>query len=516
MTLRGQPALFWAGCAAIVAGAILHVPMLAMGYGMGGGAVGIRLVGMPMDGWMTAGMALIALGLPLALVGAMPRRIVHADDLGNTVYEAADDAPLTSRHALVVGVLLLGLIIDTMKPATLGFVLPGVRDEYGIDADTAALLPFVALTGTTVGSLLWGWLADICGRRTSILLSTVLFVATSLCGAMPDFSWNLVMCFAMGASAGGMLPVVYALLAEIMPPRHRSWVLVLIGGVGSVGGYLAASGAAWLLEPLFGWRSLWLLGMPTGLLLLALARWIPESPRFLLAQGRKAELDRLVRDFRFIARTIAPDAADAVAVTKPRRRLGGALVLTALGWSVVTFGLLLWLPSDLRARGFDPAVASAMLASSALIALPTVVAAALLYSRWSSKGTVVLLVLLMLAGLGGALLPASTLSSAAALTAVIALLVVGSNGLIAVLLPYTAENYPLGIRGRATGLVAGSSKFGGMAVQGLALFGLVPTLAGAAPLLIVPVAVSALLVSAWGRESRGRSLRDLEGQAIRS
>ena len=54
------------------------------------------------------------------------------------------------------------------------------------------------------------------------------------------------------------------------------------------------------------------------------------------------------------------------------------------------------------------------------------------------------------------------------------MLIVGTNGMIAVLLPYAAENYPLGIRGRATGLVAGASKFGGVAVQGFALLGLHP------------------------------------------
>ena len=75
---------------------------------------------------------------------------------------------------------------------------------------------------------------------------------------MPLFQLNLLMCFLMGCSAGGMLPVVYTLLAEIMPPRHRSWVLVLVGGTGLVGGYLAASGAAHAFEPVFGWRVLWL------------------------------------------------------------------------------------------------------------------------------------------------------------------------------------------------------------------------------------------------------------------
>ena len=41
--------------------------------------------------------------------------------------------------------------------------------------------------------------------------------------------------------------------------------------------------------PTFSWRILWLLGAPTGVLMVLLNRWIPESPRYLLASGREAE-----------------------------------------------------------------------------------------------------------------------------------------------------------------------------------------------------------------------------------
>jgi putative MFS transporter len=501
--------LFWAGCAAISAGVLLHLPMLAMAHTMGN-----HLSGMPMDGWMYLGMALIGIGVPASIIGALPSRRPAHDASAGTSFEAPDDTPLTRSHAAVLVVLTLGLIIDTMKPATLGFVLPGMRGEYGIAKSTGALLPFVALTGTTVGSFLWGWLADIYGRRVSILLSTILFVSTSICGAMPAFGWNLVMCFLMGCSAGGMLPVVYTLLAEVMPPRHRSWVLVLVGGTGLVGGYLAASGAAHLLEPVFGWRSLWLQGFPTGLLLLALARWIPESPRFLHERGMHAELEMMAKRFGIVsrARPSAPPA-DAAPAAAHHRQLTLALVVTALSWSFVNFGLLLWLPSDLRDRGFSAEIASGIIASSALVALPTIMIAALLYSRWSSKRTLIGTVLLTMAGLAGALLPAATLAWPPLLIAVIALLVVGTNGLIAVLLPYAAENYALGVRGRATGLIAGSSKFGGVAVQLAAFGGIIPTLGGAAFALILPMGASALLIAHAGRETRGRSLRELEATA---
>lgn len=499
--------LFWAGCAAIAIGVLLHLPMLAMAHRMGN-----HLSGMPMDAPMYAGMALIGLGVPAAIVGALPRNRPRHDASAGTSFEAPDSTPLTRAHAAVLLVLTLGLVIDTMKPATLGFVLPGMRGEYGIAKHTAALLPFVALAGTTVGSFLWGWLADVYGRRVSILLSTILFVSTSICGAMPAFEWNLVMCFLMGCSAGGMLPVVYTLLAEIMPPRHRSWVLVLIGGTGLVGGYLAASAAAHAFEPVFGWRSLWLQGFPTGLLLLALARWIPESPRFLAERGMEAELADMARRFGIVPRPRVEAPADAAPAAAHHRQLTAALVLTALAWSFVNFGLLLWLPSDLQERGFSASLASGIIASSALVALPTIVVAALLYSRWSSKWTLVGTVLLTLAGLAGALIPAATLAWPPLLVAVIALLVIGTNGLIAVLLPYAAENYALGVRGRATGLIAGASKFGGVAVQLAAFAGLIPTLGGAALVLLAPTALSAAMIARAGRETRGRSLRELEAQ----
>ena len=130
-------------------------------------------------------------------------------------------------------------------------------------------------------------IADIYGHKATILLSAVMFIGTSVCGTMPSLAWNVGMCFMMGVAAGGMLPVTYALLAEMMPNKHRGWSLVLVGGLGAVGGYFAASGCSALLQPIFGWRILWLLNLPTGLVLVLLSGFIPESAKFLIARGRR-------------------------------------------------------------------------------------------------------------------------------------------------------------------------------------------------------------------------------------
>ena len=498
--------IFWAGCLALSLGVALHLPMyfqsLAHGHRMAGA----------FDLWMALGMALIGAGGAAAFFGALPESgLARREAPPGLSYEPPDTMRLGRSHYLMLVILIAGLVIDVMKPATLGFVLPGLAAEYGIERSTAAFLPLVALTGTVVGSFLWGWFADIYGRRVSIVLATIVFIGTSVCGAMPAFPLNLLMCFMMGASAGGMLPVVYTLLTELMPARSRSWVIVLVGGLGAVGGWLAAGLGATLLEPLFGWRALWLQGFPTGLLLLLLARFIPESPEFLLAQRRSDELAELERRFGIrAARPPAEPEGSAPAAHHDHRRVTIALVVAGLAWSFVNFGRLLWLPSDLQARGYSPGLANGIIASSALIALPTVGIAAFLYSRWSSKWTLVGALLLTALSLAATLLADLISGSAGLMVAIVAALIIGSNAVLAVLLPYAAENYRLGVRGRGTGTVAAASKLGGVAVQGWALIGFVPAFGLAAVALIAPIAFAAVLVGIAGPETRGRALRELE------
>jgi putative MFS transporter len=180
---------------------------------------GYILAGMPMEPGMLLGMAAIVVGAGLAAFGLLPKSAPEQQSLPIDVIAPLENAPLTAAHWRVAGLLALALVIDIMKPASLGFVTPGMRTEYHVSAGLVSWLPFAALAGTVVGSCLWGVMADIYGRRASIVLSSVLFVGTSICGAMPDFWWNVAMCFMMGAAAGGMLPVAYAQLAAKKPPR---------------------------------------------------------------------------------------------------------------------------------------------------------------------------------------------------------------------------------------------------------------------------------------------------------
>jgi putative MFS transporter len=512
---------FWCGSVMVTIGVALHLPMFWMGR-----KTGYRLVGMPMDNGMLIGMGLIILGVIAAAYGLLPRRQPERVVYGSIT--APEDAPLTKAHWVQIALVGVALAIDVMKAATLGFVTPGMRNEYGLGAASIAVLPLVALMGTTVGSVIWGALADIYGRRASILLAAVLFVGTSICGAMPSFSWNVFMCFMMGLAAGGMLPVANALLAEIMPTKHRGWCLVLLGGIGTIGGYFATSELSALLQPHFGWRIMWLLGFPTGLILIALSPLLPESARFLLEMGRFEEARETLARYGAVITADQRVAATSDIVAKnnpvgqqssipvksgPRFGLSAALTLAALAWGFVNFGVLLWLPASLIAEGRSVGLTSALIAQSALIAVPTVAVATYLYSLWSTKRVLILAIGITTLGLLATLLRNNrTLPFLSNPLVSVSLLIVGTSAVISILMPYAAESFPVRQRGRATGWVAGCSKIGGVMAQGLAALALVPAFGVAAGAIAIPTVASLLLITAFGHETRGRDLRDLEAE----
>jgi putative MFS transporter len=519
--LKGRASvwLFALGVVAVTTGVLLHLPMFWMGKDMG-----FRMAGMPMDTGMIAGMYMIVGGVLVAGWGLLPKRVAEQVVASRHISVAApEDAPLTLAHWKLMTVLVVALIIDVMKPAALGFVMPGMTDEYAVSHAHASLVPFAALAGTVVGSVVWGIMADIYGRKATIMLSAVMFVGTSICGAMPSLNWNIAMCFLMGAAAGGMLPVTYALLAETMPTRHRGWALVLVGGLGSGGGYFAASGFSAWLEPMFSWRILWLLNLPTGLLLLSLSTFIPESAKFLLARGRRAEAQAVMERFGTTSHARGTEEEDvdfAPLHLDPDRHRGGlwargfrgrsaALTILALGWGLVNFGLLLWLPADLVERGLPMAAASKLIAQSALIAFPTVAVVAFLYSRWSTRGSLIAATGVTGVGLG-AVLAMDTIGLTLSPVAILAFLIVGTNAMLAILLPYASESYPLHIRGRATGWIAACTKAGGLAAQALSIAALTPPLGLAAAIVAGPVVAGLLRALAFCAETRGVDLRTVD------
>ena len=197
----------------------------------------------------------------------------------------------------------------------------------------------------------------------------------------------------------------------------------------------------------------------------------------------------------------------------PRLGLSVALTLAALAWGFVNFGVMLWLPASLIAEGRSVGLTSALIARSALIAVPTVAVATYLYSLWSTKRVLILAIGITTLGLLATLLRNNrALPFLSNPLVSVSLLIVGTSAVISILMPYAAESFPVRQRGRATGWVAGCSKVGGVIAQGFAALALVPAFGLAAGAIAVPTVASLLLIAVFGHETRGRDLRELEAK----
>ncbi|HET8656463.1 MAG TPA: MFS transporter [Longimicrobiaceae bacterium] len=523
----GRPGFFWAGVAAVTAGVALHLPMYVEARDMG-----FRLAGMPVDVPMMVGMVLIVAGLAATLWGLIPPEPLHALASGGHIrVRALDEVPIRPAHVVLILVMAAAVTIDVMKPATLSFVLPGMTHEYGLKSPLhptghvpAALLPLAGIAGTVLGSFLWGWLGDRLGRRPSILMAAMTFIATSICGSMPSFALNMVMCFVMGLGVGGMLPIMFTIMAETIPARHRGWLLVLIGG-DVAGAYIITSWLAASLVPTLSWRILWLIGFPTGMLLILLSRWIPESPRFLLAHGRTDEAAAVMERYGavIVRETEAPVEEEAHGhagmrqlLRPPFLRATFTVVLLGLGIGLVSFGFQLWIPSNLQKLGFGEAAANRLLRNSALIGFPFNFAVAWLYGFWSSKRTLILVTGLTALSLFGFVVAGdAVVADRALLYGLLVMPIWGISSVVAVLSAYSAEIFPTRLRSRGSGLAAGFSKAGGVLIIALVALAVAPpSITDTALIGALPLALAALAVALFGPETRKRQLEEITAEQI--
>lgn len=518
---------FWIGFLAVTIGMGLQVPMYTDSASMG-----YMLVGMPMSTSMDIGMALVIVGLFISLYSLVPSKPTNEASDFNLKISALDDAKINFFHIGLLFVMAIAITLDVMKPTILSFVVPGVAKEYGLKSPLnphgiipVAWLPFSGITGTVLGSFIWGWLGDRIGRRASILMAGITFIATSSCGCMPSFWMNCVMCFVMGWGVGGMLPIIFTLIAESIPAKHRGWLMVLLGG-DVAGAYILSSALATWLVPHYSWRILWLVGFPTGVLLILLNRWIPESPRYLLNHGRIKEAQDVMKRFGAVA--VKEKVSTYVAELNVKDQflqlfrppfigLTLAISILALGGGFVQFGFQLWIPSNLQRLGFTEAGSYQLLRNAAIIGFPLNFLIAWMYGFWSSKKTIILLTILTAgAMLGFVFMGNSVIHHRVLLYVLLIIPIWGISSVIAVLSAYVVEIYPTKVRSRGSGLMAGVSKFAGISVIALALVAIAPpSIAVTALLGAVPLLLAAIAIIFFGIETRKRRLEDITQEQLK-
>jgi MFS family permease len=201
-------------------------------------------------------------------------------------------------HTRAAAVLGLGWGIDAFEVTLIGSILGVLGALWHLSGFALSAILGAWFAGIMLGALGFGALADRCGRRSVFLASLALYGAVTCATAFaPDLGVLLVLRFVAGVGVGAEYSAVNAAIAELMPRARRGFAASFVMNFWSVG-TLAAALLAWavfaVLPADFGWRVVFGAGGLVALASFWFRRRLPESPRWLLAQGRAAEAAAVV------------------------------------------------------------------------------------------------------------------------------------------------------------------------------------------------------------------------------
>lgn len=224
-----------------------------------------------------------------------------------------DSLSWNGLHTTVLLALGAGWLFDSLEVQLFGSAVGPLGAHFGASVFEQDAILAVWLTGVLIGALAGGYLADRYGRRRLFVLTLLWYAAfTVLTGASPTLGVVYVLRFLAALGVGAEYAIVNAAIAELMPARVRGKTGAVVMNFWAAGAVLAGLLAYLLLNTLalsdaVSWRYLFLLGGLLALIVLYFRRRIPESPRWLVSQGRYEEAEAIV--IRMEARSgLAPAA----------------------------------------------------------------------------------------------------------------------------------------------------------------------------------------------------------------
>ncbi len=435
-------------------------------------------------------------------------------------------------HTTVVLALGVGWLLDAFEVTIVGNVIGVFKHLWHLSNTEASWVLSIWFLGLMIGAYGFGFLADRYGRRRLFLLTLVLYGTFTLLTAV---AWNygalLAFRLLTAIGVGAEYSAINSAIAEFIPARSRGRTNAAVMNFWSLGAIAAALVTLYLvnvLPPQYGWRVAFGFGAIVALSTALMRRSIPESPRWLLEQGRIGEAEQVVQGIeqgRTQWLTLAPSTpAETLgeqrgvwAQTREllRRHPGRVALGCALDFSeaagyygLFAFLALFILPAVHVPDGFAPFFylignVGALLGGTLVV---------LLLDRMGRKSTVPVFYLL---AAGGVLVLAGSIRTGSwgwVLAAFTLANLLATGGWISAY-PTFSEIFPTELRATGIGLSVAVGRLGAFAAPLLLTtvadhYGMIPALLLLASFWLIG-AVAMLPWMRWGVEGRGRALEAL-------
>ena len=199
-----------------------------------------------------------------------------------------------ARVSLIAG---LGGILYGFDMGIIAAVLVLVHESFALSTRMEEIVVSVVLVGAMSGAIAGGSIADRIGRRSTLVWGGVIFLLGSLLAFWsPDVTILIVARGLLGVAIGFTSVTAPVYVSELAPPQSRGLLIGLYQFALTIGIVLADLVGYWLAGQ-HAWRTMFGLGAVPAAFFLALIFTLPESPRWLFAQNRLAEMQSVLSSY---------------------------------------------------------------------------------------------------------------------------------------------------------------------------------------------------------------------------
>ena len=204
--------------------------------------------------------------------------------------------PMRSMQLIVMGLCVTLNLLDGLDVLAMAFTAPAVAEAWALRADQVGLLLSAGLAGMGLGALVLSPVADMIGRKPTILLSLCLVSGGMFGAAASEGIWQLLASrFVTGIGVGGMISSVSATLIEYASVKARGFVVGLMA-VSFPAGAVIGGALSIILVRDHGWQAVFVAGgVLTAAAIPVVWLLIPESIDFLIARRPPSALARINR-----------------------------------------------------------------------------------------------------------------------------------------------------------------------------------------------------------------------------
>lgn len=191
---------------------------------------------------------------------------------------AAAGAGRTSSMRWALAGLSMSMLLSSLGISIANVALPTLAEAFGASFQHVQWIVVAYLLAGTTLIVSIGRLGDMVGRRRLLMAGIVLFTAASLLCGITSSLWVLIAArAAQGLGAAVMAALTMAFVGQMVPKTRTGSAMGLLGTMSAVGTALGPSLGGVLLEG-FGWRAIFLINLPLGILALLLAgRQLPAD-----------------------------------------------------------------------------------------------------------------------------------------------------------------------------------------------------------------------------------------------